>query len=901
MTRTNLILPAMALAVILPAQTTRAQSGITQTVVLTGDPAPDVAGTGDGTFDDLGTPLLNNLGQVAFDTTSISGSASTAGVFLADTTTPALRAVVRHGQLVPNPTSGTNGNFSTEFRGSLVSPIFPALNNSGQVLVIATGIEGSAFDLSPTGLFIGDGTTLNAVVRANTLIDDGGGSTRAVLEHTQFASLSDSGHVPVFVELTGDTADNERLYRGSSFGLAGLGEIAREGDPAPGGHTYASTGGTVEVPAGINANNHIAFAPNVIGQPLYRADAVNPASASIVIVDRDDPAPDAVGFIEGFVEPILTNNIGDVAFRAFLHSTPAGEADHGVFIGNATSFDQIIRKNQTNPEADGIIDTFFGFISLNNAGQVAFGAIVAGTPAAAHDGPAIYRGTKDQVTTIARVGTLHPGDDQYIVSLNTSPNINDHGQVLVEAFFASTPDAPFEGTSILIGDGQELIEVARTGQPLAGSTIASLDAYSNRSTAGRSPINDFAQVAYHATLDDGRQGLFLFTPQLHWRANADGDWDDNTNWTVSLQPSPFYDVFIDPSTSATILGPTTNTTLKSLQIGGGAGTATLALGAGTIHVTPDVTITPTGALTGDGTINTDIINHGTIIADNVHVTGSITNHNLITGDGTITAPTITNADGAELRALDNAITLPNGLTNQPGARIIARDSFIDFGTGLTNDGNLNLSFGTSDVFGPVTNNAGGRIIASGSANVVFYDDLTNNGNVQVSAGSTAVYFGDVDGTGSYTGGGTNFFEGTFSPGASPAVIDFDADLTLTPSATLLLELTHDVHDQLNITGHLHAAGTLAIALLDGYHPGLGETFQFLNLTTASGGFSAVNLPTLDHGLTFDTSALLTSGTITVVPEPAAFSMLILWPLIPRRTRTPIANARSATRSTTPRR
>ena len=49
----------------------------------------------------------------------------------------------------------------------------------------------------------------------------------------------------------------------------------------------------------------------------------------------------------------------------------------------------------------------------------------------------------------------------------------------------------------------------------------------------------------------------------------------------------------------------------------------------------------------------------------------------------------------------------------------------------------------------------------------------------------------------------------------------------------------------------------------------GDTFDLFNWGSTSGTFSAVNLPGLDPGLTWDDTALYTTGTITVVPEPRA--------------------------------
>ena len=52
----------------------------------------------------------------------------------------------------------------------------------------------------------------------------------------------------------------------------------------------------------------------------------------------------------------------------------------------------------------------------------------------------------------------------------------------------------------------------------------------------RGRFNAFSQFAYHATLADGREGVFLFTPEVRWRRNFNGSWDQATNWTASIPP-----------------------------------------------------------------------------------------------------------------------------------------------------------------------------------------------------------------------------------------------------------------------------------------------------------------------------------------------------------------------------
>ena len=80
------------------------------------------------------------------------------------------------------------------------------------------------------------------------------------------------------------------------------------------------------------------------------------------------------------------------------------------------------------------------------------------------------------------------------------------------------------------------------------------------------------------------------------------------------------------------------------------------------------------------------------------------------------------------------------------------------------------------------------------------------------------------------------------------------------------------YDQINVTGQLALAGDLDVVLLDGFQPQAGESFQLFD-GQLSGSFSQVSLPALNNGLSWDTSNLDATGTISVVPEPSTLALL----------------------------
>jgi hypothetical protein len=121
------------------------------------------------------------------------------------------------------------------------------------------------------------------------------------------------------------------------------------------------------------------------------------------------------------------------------------------------------------------------------------------------------------------------------------------------------------------------------------------------------------------------------------------------------------------------------------------------------------------------------------------------------------------------------------------------------------------------------------------------------------------------------------FLGDFSPGDSPAEVQFGGDAVLAPSASLVMEIGGTTpgaeYDVLDVAGRLRLGGTLDVTLVYGFQPRFGQTFDLFHWGSLEGEFDQVNLPTLGAGLAWDASLVLDTGVITVVPEPATLSLL----------------------------
>ena len=270
----------------------------------------------------------------------------------------------------------------------------------------------------------------------------------------------------------------------------------------------------------------------------------------------------------------------------------------------------------------------------------------------------------------------------------------------------------------------------------------------------------------------------------------------------------------------------------------------------------------------------------------VNVTLGIINRRLVTGDGRIGGGAFVNDTSGELRVEPGRSLTFTGANNTNAGQINLYGGMLDFtqnltnnsgafitgnGTlkaaGLTNHGTMNFN-GLTTVVGDVINSATGRIISAGGAATTFLDDVINSGEIRTSAGSFTTFFGAATGSGTYSGSGTVNFEGDLKPGNSPAAISFGGNVGFGVEAELTMELggllAGSQFDQVTVAGNLDLDGVLQVALINGFAPVAGNSFDLLNWTSLSGTFASLSLPALTGGLTWNTSQLYTTGVLSVV-------------------------------------
>jgi hypothetical protein len=182
---------------------------------------------------------------------------------------------------------------------------------------------------------------------------------------------------------------------------------------------------------------------------------------------------------------------------------------------------------------------------------------------------------------------------------------------------------------------------------------------------------------------------------------------------------------------------------------------------------------------------------------------------------------------------------------------------------------VSVATGASLLFNNTLNLNGHDLTKSGTGTMVI------NGALNTGGGSVMMAAGIVGGSGEVVGDLSNT-AGTLAPGNSPGAITVNGDYTQGEAGSLLIEIAGTEplteHDRLIVTGTAGLAGSLDIALLNGFEPALGDSFSIFEFDSINGTFGDINLPVLDGGLAWNTSSLYSSGSLSVVPEPATLTL-----------------------------
>jgi hypothetical protein len=573
------------------------------------------------------------------------------------------------------------------------------------------------------------------------------------------------------------------------------------------------------------------------------------------IVDANTPVPGGGGATFNVISEVSSSG-HDLAFTHFGTLSGIYTIKNGAVQAAATT-------DTNQPNAPGKFVTVTS-PSISNGG-IAFTGF-------SFDQKGIYTNLGGTINAVADLSTPVPGGAGTFSDFWRSSLSN--GNV---AFYGYTSG----GEGIYTDLGGALSPVAATGMVLDGKTIAGFpNGFASQGFSNGAAV-------FSATFSGGGQAVYGALSSYSFVANSSGSWDTAGNWSLGIKPRDVVGTMIHPANGALIMGPTSTTTLRELDLDTpGSGVAELRLQpTGQLNVNEYAYVQTHGKLNLNGgvmAVGNVLYNYGEVDLAGGQINGGVvSNLGVIHGSGTVANFVLNfgridpiNAEQRFTSTVQNLVILD--VANRPVAvgQINLRNSVMRFDGDLENGSQINFS-GPSDVFGEVNNIAaasplpGGQIIISGNSNVAFHDHVTNNGQLfRVSAGSTATFFGPVSGAGAFTGTGAKLFEGGYSPGNSPANVSLDGTVQFAPSNTLKIELggttSGTQYDKVSINGTLALGGILQVALINGFVPALGNSFDVLDWGTRTGAFSGVQLPALSSTLAWNAMQLNTTGTLSIV-------------------------------------
>jgi hypothetical protein len=505
-------------------------AGSLQILLRSGESSPD----GNGTFNGLGFPSLNDAGDLMFPA-NMAGS--TSGVFDASvyvrSHAGSFEVIAREGQLTPDGTAKFDG-FSES-----------TMNSSGEIAFRLTLRYDTGLTLFHEAIYRSTpGSPLVEIIREGRTDPDGVGAFGDFPSHS--LNLTESGEVVFGNSLTSGTGSAVEfgVFRGDGQALAPL---ARNHDLTPINgyeisHIYADVHANPSGAAVLGAN---LDDPNTLPEDesyaVFRADG----TSLVPLVVRGQAAPDGNGTFFGASRPISISQSGYAAFFGQMADTAQGGTDDdGVFVASETEFKQIAREHQLLAEGGRIhspLVTSGRAVMVNESGQVAFRARLKDTAGGTAEDRAIFWGDGSELVEIAREGDLAPGGDGRFFNFGQEM-INNAGEVAFIGQVNQTASGEVESGLYVFRAG-EIVPIVRVGQPLAGSTIESVVIHQNDHMQSRG-FNNHGELAFWVELANQQDMVMFYSPSasLAGDYNADGIvnaadysvWRDHAGSTVPL-------------------------------------------------------------------------------------------------------------------------------------------------------------------------------------------------------------------------------------------------------------------------------------------------------------------------------------------------------------------------------
>ena len=504
------------------------------------------------------------------------------------------------------------------------------------------------------------------------------------------------------------------------------------------------------------------------------------------------------------------------------------------------------------------------------------GSLTVTSPSGAvtQSGPLLVSGTSDFNAGTNAITLTHAANDF------AGPVTLTGGTVQVTDVNALTAQLTTSGAAILNAGGNLLIASASTAGLTTITTGTGTTQFgSSTNVTGNLAVTSAGAVSQsgplsvtgNSTLNAGTNAITL--------ANANNDFSGPlslTGGTTQINDK-----------NALTLG-TLNTSALTVTSTGALNLGQGTVGGALIAKSNNNTVTQAGALTvsgiadiNAGTAPITLTNANNDFIGAVSVTGGavqLTDKNTLpVGNLTAGSLTLAAANTTLQGALNTsgAFNLPSGIfTINPGASLTTTAATIAAGATLATGGSFTAT-GPVTVGGILKGSATGPILATGQpVNVISGGTLDlNGGSVTASA---------VNNQGLLKGLGTinsNVFnDGTFSPGASPGLVNIVGNYVQGATGLLNIEIGGTTpgtgFDQLAVTGNATLNGVLALVQFGGFVPASTNGFRFLTTGgTISGAFSTVLVPTAFAGMSLSYQSQFTDALASPIGPGAPASAI----------------------------
>jgi hypothetical protein len=323
-------------------------------------------------------------------------------------------------------------------------------------------------------------------------------------------------------DLTTPEAGDEGIFVSRHGRLA---ELARAGEPAPGGGTFGGFGSFS--PASMNQQGDAAFTfglepfrmPIGVNAGVYRYSHSSNRVTPVEVPDVT-PAPGG-GVFRGAAFHANLNDRGDLAFAGIV-DTDQGISGHlGVGVFRADRHDRIVNVASPGDAAPG--GRVFDFArqpTLNSRGDVAFGGHLRGDECIdfgtsqdveihCADSSFLKEAGSGRILQIAHQGDPIPdsaGGGVYHYAFG--PTVNDAGQVVFTGALSDPPGPVFgDSLGVFLYTHGRVIKVARPGDALpGGGHLLTTSFY-----VSNYDLNARGQVTFNAALREGGQGLYFWS------------------------------------------------------------------------------------------------------------------------------------------------------------------------------------------------------------------------------------------------------------------------------------------------------------------------------------------------------------------------------------------------------